>query len=55
MPANAKKGKRLREIDDKNVDPSETFNYMVSEDPIFDDDLDGFIGNISEMTELNWI
>ena len=26
---------------------------MVSEDPISDDDLDDFIRNFSEMTELN--
>ena len=39
----------MYDIDD---DPSNTFNFMVSEGPISDDDLDGFIRNISEMTEL---
>ena len=34
-------------------DPSDTFNSMVSKDPISDDDCDGFIRNFSEMTELN--
>ena len=42
-------GLRRQMIDD---DPSDTFNYMVSEDPVSDDDLDGFIRNFSEMTEL---
>ena len=28
-------------------------NFMVSEDPISEDDLEGFIRNVSEMTELN--
>ena len=43
MQANAKKARRLKEMDDRNDDPSDTFNSLVSEDPIFDDDLDGFI------------
>ena len=34
-------------------DTSDTFNSMVSEDPISDDDLDRFIRNFSEITELN--
>ena len=29
------------------------FNSMMSEDPIFDDDLDGFIRNVFKVTELN--
>ena len=49
MQANAEKPRRLKEMED----PSDTFNFMVSEDPIYDDDLDGFIRNFSEMTELN--
>ena len=53
MQANAKKARRLKEMDDRDDDPSDTFNSMVSEDPISDDDLDGFITNFSEMTELN--
>ena len=44
-------------MDDRDDDQSDTFNSMVSEDPISDDHLDGFIRNFSEMTELNeiWI
>ena len=53
MQANAKKDRRLREMDDRGDDPSDTFNSMVSEDPISDDDVDGFIINFSEMSELN--
>ena len=53
MQANAKKASRLKEMDDRGNDPSDTFNSMVSEDPIFDDDLNRFIRNFSEMTELN--
>ena len=40
-------------MDDRDDDPSDNFKSMVSEDPISDDDLDGFIRNFSEMTELN--
>ena len=43
----------LKEMDDTDDDPSGPFNSMVSEDPVSDDDLDGFIRNVSEMTELN--
>ena len=53
MQANAKKARRLREMDDRDDDPSDTFNSMVSEDIISDDDLDDFIRNFSDMTELN--
>ena len=53
MQANVKKAKRLKEKDDRDDDPSDIFNYMVSEYPISDDDLDGLIRNFSEMTELN--
>ena len=53
MQANAKKERGLKEVDDRDDDPSDTFNTMVSEDPISDDDLDSFIRNFSEMTELN--
>ena len=51
--ANAKKARRLKGMDDRDDDPSDTFNSMVSDDPISDDDLDGFIRNFSDMTELN--
>ena len=40
-------------MDYKDDDPSDTFNSMVSEDPISNYDLYGFIRNFSEMTELN--
>ena len=53
MQANAKKARRLGEMDDRDDDPSDTFNSMVSEDIISDDDLDDFIRNFSDMTELN--
>ena len=53
MQANAKKARRLKEMDGRDDDPSDTFNSMLSEDPISDDDLDGFIRNFSEVTELN--
>ena len=53
MQANAKKARRLKEMDDRDDDPSDTFNCMVSEDIISDDDLDDFIRNFSDMTELN--
>ena len=52
--ANAKKARRLKVMDDRDDDPSDTFNSMVSEDPISDDDLEGFIRNFSEMTKLNY-
>ena len=52
MQANAKTPRRLKEMDDRYNDPSDTFNSMVSEDPISDDDLDGFIRNFSDMTQL---
>ena len=48
-----KNPRRLKEMDDRDDDPSDTFNSMVSEDIISDDDLDGFIRNFSEMTESN--
>ena len=53
MQANVKKVKRHKEIYDRDDDPSDTFNSIVSEDPISYDDLDGFIRNFSKMTELN--
>ena len=53
MQANVKKARRLKEMDDREDDPSDNLNSMVSEDPISDDDLDGVIRNFSEMTELN--
>ena len=53
MQANAKKARRLKEMDDRDDDPSDTFSSMASEDPISDDDLDGFIRKISDMAELN--
>ena len=53
MQANAKKARRLKEMDDRDDNPSDTFNSMVSEDPISDDDHNDFIRNFSDMTELN--
>ena len=53
MQADAKKAKRLKEMNDRDDDLSDTFNSMVSGDPISENDLDGFIRNFSEMTELN--
>ena len=53
IQANDKKVRRLNEMDDRDDDPSNTFKTMVSEDPISDDDLDGFVRNFSNMTELN--
>ena len=40
-------------MDDRDDDPSDIFNSVVNEDPISDDDLDEFIRNFSDMTELN--
>ena len=40
-------------MDNRDNDPLDTFNFIVGEDPICDDDLDGFIRNFSKMTELN--
>ena len=40
-------------MDDRDDDPSDTFNSLVNEDANSDDDLDGFIRNFSEMTEFN--
>ena len=34
MQANVKKARRLKKIDDRDDDPSDTFNPMVSKDPI---------------------
>ena len=53
MQANAKKARTLKEMDDRDGDQSDTFNFTVSEDPISDDDPDGFTRNFSEMTEIN--
>ena len=50
MQANAKKARGLTEMNDRDDDPSNTFNCMVSEDPMFDDDLDGFIRNFSDFS-----
>ena len=50
MHANAKKARRLKEMDDRDDDPSDSLNSMVSEDPISDDDLDEFMRNFSDMT-----
>ena len=55
MQANAKKARRLKEMDDRDDDPTDTFNSMVSEDPISDDDHVGFNTHFSEMIELNKI
>ena len=43
MQANVKEAKRPKEIDDRDDDPSDTFNYMVSKDSISDNDLDDFV------------
>ena len=53
MQANTKKARRLKGMDERDDAPSDTLNSMVSKDPILYDDLDGFIRNFSEMTELN--
>ena len=53
MQGNAKKARKLKEMDDRDDNPSGTFNSMVKEDPISDVDLDHFIRIFSEMTELN--
>ena len=53
MQANVEKARRLKEMDGRDDDSSDTFNSMLSKDPISDHDLDGFIRNFSEMTELN--
>ena len=50
---NVKKAKRHKDIDDRDNGPPDTFNFMVSKDPISDKDLDDFIRNFSEMTKLN--
>ena len=55
MQASAKKARRLKQMDHRDGDPSDTLNSMVSEDPISNDDLYGFIRHFSEMTELNLI
>ena len=39
-------------MDDRDDDPSDAFNSMLSEDPISAYDLDGFIRNFSKI-ELN--
>ena len=53
MQANTKKARRLKEMNDRDDNPSDTFNSMVTEDIISDGALDGFIRNFSDMTELN--
>ena len=53
MQANARKTRRLKVMDDRDDDPPDISNSMVSEDPISDDALDGFIRNFSDMTEIN--
>ena len=54
MQANTKKARRQKEMDDRDDDDSsDTFNSMVSDVLISDDDLDGFFRNFSEMPELN--
>ena len=39
-------------MDDRDDDPSDTFNSMMSEDAIFDDELDGFITNFSALIKI---
>ena len=41
--ASAKKAKEFKEINDRDVDTSDTFTSMVNEDQISDDDLECFI------------
>ena len=53
MQANTKKVRRLKEMNDRDDNPSDTFNSTVTEDIISDGALDGFIRNFSDMTELN--
>ena len=53
MQANTKKASRLKEMNDRDDNPSDTFNSMVTENIISDGGLDGFIRNFSDMTELN--
>ena len=53
MQTNVKKGKKLKEIDNRDDHPTDTFKSMVSEDPICDEDLGDFTKIFSEMTELN--
>ena len=52
MQASAKKARQLKDMNDRDDDPSDTFNSILKEDQISDDDLDGFIRNFSEMIEL---
>ena len=51
LQSNTKKARRVKEMDDRDDDSSDTFNSMVSKDPISDDNLGGFIRNFSKMTE----
>ena len=51
MQTNARKAKRFKEIDHRHDDPSDTFNSMVSEDPISDDDLG--LADVSYMSIFN--
>ena len=53
MQANAKKARRLKEMDDRDDDPSDALNSMMSKDPISDDNIDEFIRNFSDRRELN--
>ena len=48
-----RKHKGLRRWMIEMITHQDIINSMVSEDPVSDDDLDGFIRNCSEMTELN--
>ena len=48
-----RKPEGLRIWMNRDDEPSDTFNSMVSEDIISDDDLDDFIRNFPDMTELN--
>ena len=47
IQANAKKVRSIKEMDHRDDDPSDTFNSMVSKDPISDDDLECFFREIS--------
>ena len=53
MQANAKKAWRLKEMDNRDDDQSDTFQLHGEWRSHSDDNLDGFIRNFSEMMELN--
>ena len=44
---------RHKEIDDRDDGPLDTFNSMLSKDPISNEDVDDFIRTFSGVKELN--